>query len=555
MASNRRTFIQTMGLAGLGATATITTFSCSKTEKNVQEVDDGQQLFIGDNIALVNTEYGKVRGYISKGIFTFLGIPYGADTSGKNRFMPPEKPTPWNNTFAATWWGSSSPQIMEGRYSNSYSSFLDHWNYYDVSEDCLKLNIWTPSINDNKKRPVIVWLHGGGFFAGNSIEQDGYHGENLSRLGDVVFCSINHRLNTFGFSDFSGIGNEKYSFSGNVGMLDIIAALEWIKNNISNFGGDYGNVTIMGQSGGGGKVSTIMVMPKAKGLFHKAVSLSGPTLRIADKEMSQKLGAYVLKEAGLSNSQIGKLQELEWQEYLRIASKANQKILDEYKQKGYKDRVGWSPVVDGKIIPNHPFDPSAPEQMNDIPMIISTTFNENSPSKFDSALENISFEEVKEKIKSEYKDKADQIVNAFRKNFPGNTPIEIWSMITSNRKNAVALANVKSKQNAPVYLAWFGWQPPLFDNRLRAFHCLDICFWFYNTDRMLSHTGGGLRPRNLSLKMAQSLISFAYTGSPNNGGLPTWPRYSESKGETMVLDDKPTVEYDPDKEARNSIFQ
>ena len=469
--------------------------------------------------------------------------------------MPPEKPKPWNNIFAATWWGSGSPQMMEGRYSNSYSSFLDHWNYYDVSEDCLKLNLWTPSINDNKKRPVIVWLHGGGFFAGNSIEQDGYHGENLSKLGDVVFCSINHRLNAFGFSDFSGIGNEKYSLSGNAGMLDIIAALEWIKDNITNFGGDCENVTIMGQSGGGGKVSTLMVMPKAKGLFHKAVSLSGPTLRVGDKEMSQKLGSYVLKEAGLTNSQIGKLQELEWPAYLRIASKANQKILDEYKQKGYKDRVGWCPVVDGKIVPNHPFDPSAPEQVNDIPMIISTTFNENSPSKFDSALENISFEEVKEKIKSEYKDKADQIVNAFRKNFPKNTPIEIWSMIISNRKNAVALANAKSKQNAPVYLAWFGWQPPLFDNRLRAFHCLDICFWFYNTDRMLSHTGGGLRPRNLSQKMAQSLISFAYTGSPNKGDLPTWPRYSESNGETMVLKDNPTVEYDPDKEARNSILQ
>jgi len=202
-------------------------------------------LFVGDNIAVANTQYGKVRGYILRGVHTFLGIPYGADTSGENRFMPPQKPKSWTDIKPAVWWGNSAPQIMEKRYANEYASFVDHWNYDDVSEDCLKINVWTPAL-DNKKRPVIVWLHGGGFVNGNGIEQDGYHGENLSRLGDVVFCSLNHRLGALGFTNLAKAGGEKLAASGNVGMLDIVTAVEWVRDNIAAFGGDPGNVTIFG---------------------------------------------------------------------------------------------------------------------------------------------------------------------------------------------------------------------------------------------------------------------------------------------------------------------
>jgi para-nitrobenzyl esterase len=210
-------------------------------------------LLIGDNIAVTNTQYGKVRGYVLRGIHYFLGIPYGADTSGANRFMPPQKPAPWKDVYPAIWWGNTAPQNMDNRYANKYGSFRDHWNYDDVSEDCLRINVFTPAINDGQKRPVMFWIHGGGFTNGNGIEHDGYNGENFARLGNAVFCSINHRLGPLGFCDLSGLGGEKFAASGNVGMLDIVAALEWVRDNIANFGGDPGNVTIMGQSGGGAR--------------------------------------------------------------------------------------------------------------------------------------------------------------------------------------------------------------------------------------------------------------------------------------------------------------
>jgi len=214
------------GAAGvtIGATA-ISSVSCS-SKTPVKAEDDGQILFIGDNIALADTQFGKVKGYVLRGVNYFLGIPYGADTSGQNRFMPPRKPKPWTETFPAVWWGNSAPQIMEKRYANAYSSFVDHWNYDDVSEDCLRLNVFTPTLNDDKKRPVMVWLHGGGFVNGNGIEQDGYNGENFCRKGDAVFVSVNHRLGPLGFTNLAGIGGEKYSASGNVGMLDLVSALE-----------------------------------------------------------------------------------------------------------------------------------------------------------------------------------------------------------------------------------------------------------------------------------------------------------------------------------------
>ena len=229
MKSNRRNFIQSLGLGA--ASLSVGNGVSSSVVANA----DDQVLFVGDQIAVAQTEYGQVRGFILRGINQFLGIPYGADTSGKNRFMPPQKPVAWSEVKPCVWWGNTAPQIMEKRYANAYASFVDHWNYDDVSEDCLRLNVWTPAI-DSGKRPVIVWLHGGGFTNGNAIEQDGYHGENISRLGNVVFVSINHRLGPFGYSHLKAAGGHPHS--GNVGNLDMVAALEWVKNNIAHFGGD-----------------------------------------------------------------------------------------------------------------------------------------------------------------------------------------------------------------------------------------------------------------------------------------------------------------------------
>lgn len=550
MKSNRRNFIQKLGLSatGLGLGSTLTSEAKGFKPK---EKEDEQVLFVGDNIAVANTQYGKVRGYILRGIHTFLGIPYGADTSGENRFMPPQKPKPWTDIKPAVWWGNSAPQIMEKRYANEYASFVDHWNYDDVSEDCLRVNVWTPAL-DNKKRPVIVWLHGGGFVNGNGIEQDGYHGENISRLGDVVFCSLNHRLGALGFTNLAKAGGDKLAASGNVGMLDIVAALEWVRDNITNFGGDAGNVTIIGQSGGGAKVCTLTAMPSAKGLFHKAVALSGSSLNGLSKEYAEKLGEMVLKEAGLSTGEIGKLQQIPWREYIDIANRAAAKMPDEAKRMNLA-RGGFAPVADGRFLDEGTFYASNSHFSADVPMIICTTFNEQSPSRVDSSLENIALNDVKEKLKSRFGEKTGEIVDSYAKVFPDKKPVEIWSMVMSNRKGAIATADAKAKQKAPVYLAWFGFQPPLFDGRMRAFHCDDICFWFYNTDLMLTHTGGGARPRRLSEKMAKSFLNFVRTGNPNGGGLPNWAKYTSEKGETMILNDECVLKNDPDREARKAL--
>jgi len=444
---------------------------------------------------------------------------------------------------------------MEKRYSNAYSSFVDHWNYDDVSEDCLRINVFTPAINDGKKRPVMVWLHGGGFVNGNGVEQDGYNGENFSRFGDVVFCSMNHRLGALGFTNLASAGGEKFASSGNVGMLDLVAALEWVRDNIANFGGDPGNVTIMGQSGGGAKVTTLTAMPSAKGLFHKAVVLSGAGIKSGEKDFSEKLGHYILAEAGLKPGQTDKLQAIPWLDYINIANSAAAKLSKDFPPAAAGIRRGFNPVVDGIVIPQHPYFPEPTPEAAAVPMIICSTLNETSPSRTDSKLELITLDEVKERVKQRpgIGDKAGEVVDAYARVFPEKKPVEIWSMISSNRQSLIALADAKSKQSPPVFVAWFCWQPPLFDNRMRSFHCSDICFWFYNTDLMLTHTGGGSRPRKLSEKMASSLLQFMKTGDPNGSSLGSWPKYSTANGETMVLDDIAEAKNDPDREARKTI--
>ncbi len=564
--SNRRDFIKYLGAgsAGMSLAAPLAFSSCT----NKKSAEDGQVLFIGDDIAVAETTIGKVRGYILRGIYYFLGIPYGADTSGSNRFMPPQKPEPWSDVFPAIWWGNSAPQMTENMYTNKIMAFRDHWNYDDVSEDCLRINVFTPGYNDGKKRPVLVWMHGGGFTSGNSLEHDGYNGENLARSGDIVFCSVNHRLGPLGCSDFSAVGGEQFASSGNVGMLDLIASLEWVHDNIENFGGDPGNVTIIGQSGGTQKVSTTISMPASKGLVHKAVLLSTTTIKVGEQEPAQKLGAYIIKEADLKDSEIEKLQMMQWKDYYLLAQRSAAKLNEEARNSGIKGfRANFGPHIDGINILRHPYYPDASPDAAHIPMIICSALNECSPSLLDASVEDISFEGViKNLVKNEVllapggqaitgmpEEQAKRVVEAYRKAFPDKKPVEIWSMVTKHRQATNYIADARSSQGTAVFVAWFGWQPPLFNGRLRDFHCVDICYWFNNTDLMLSHTGGGAKPRELSQKMSGSLVQFMKNGDPNGGGLPKWPAYTAENGELMFLDDNCEVQLDPDREARKAL--
>lgn len=508
-------------------------------------------LEIGENIAVVQTLQGKIKGYISDEIYTFMGIPYGANTGGNNRFLPPKPRLPWTGILPTVFPGYSAPQNIYPRTPNSYSTFVDHWNYDEISEDCLYLNLWTPKL-DSAKRPVLVWLHGGGFRRGNGIEQDGYHGANFSKYGDVVFCSINHRLGPLGFSDLSDAGGPQFKDSGNVGMLDIIFALKWVQQNIEQFGGDPDNVTIMGQSGGGAKVCLIAAMPEAKGLFHKAVSLSGSTQDAIHQGYSKKLGQYVIKEAGLQPTEIQKLQNIPWQEYLDIAYKAEQRYADDSGAETRR-RGGFGPVADGHHIPDEIFYSSGKFDYPNIPMLFCTTAHEWGPARFHPELENVTFVTVEQKLEATFGDKTAKIINGYRKSFPDKRPIEIWSLIVSSREAVVEAAKAKTQQSSSVYMAWFTWESPLFDGRMRSFHCLDISFWFLNTERMRTHTGGGLRPQKLARKMADSLLNFMRKGTPNGGDLSEWKPFDSKFGYTMLFDDKSELQKDPDHDARQLL--
>ena len=538
----KKTFVNVLACASLA----VALGACSGARQNgagENATADEQQIFIGDDIAIAQTQYGKIQGYMSRDVYTFLGIPYGANTAGTNRFMPPQEPEAWDGVRPAVYYGNCAPQ-RDPNYSNSIGTFRDHWNYGNLSEDCLALNVWTKGIADGKKRPVLVWFHGGGYSAGNAIEQDGYHGENLARYGDVVFVSVNHRLNVFGFSDFSGV-DPKYEDSGNAGTLDMVAALKWVNKNIANFGGDPGNVTIMGQSGGGAKVCVLVSMPETKGLVHKGVALSGNSTNALPQDYSRELGRYIVKHSGKTVEQ---LQQMPWREYLELANAAATEF---NKTKGTTGimRGGFQPVADGKHIPKDGFyaDPNAPSA--DVPMIFCSTMAESSPALYDATLETLDHDALVSWVQDRYKDKdAEAIVDAYQTAFPEANSGDLLGMIASPRTAVINSATAKAGQKAPVYLAWFGYNPSTFNGRARAFHCIDICFWFRNTDRMVTHSGGGVRPRALSDKMSEALLAFMRTGNPNCQALPEWPVFDATQRTTMMLNDSCEVRNNPDGE-------
>ena len=501
-----------------------------------------QEVITGENIAVTNTESGKVRGYIHDGTFIYKGIPYAK----AERFMPPSKADSWEGVRSSTMYGPVAPLITPTTEVNDEPEFVfDHdWGY--PNEDCLRINIWTPSIDDGKKRAVLFWIHGGGFSAGSSQELPSTDGENLSKKADVVVVSINHRLNVLGFLDLSAYG-EKYKHSANNSIIDMVAALEWVKNNIEN-------LTIFGQSGGGAKVNTLMAMPQAKGLFHKAINQSG-SFRAAmlEKNETQAIAAEVLSNLGLNENQVDSLQKIPF-EILSAASTSALKTIEEKMKADGKPVMGfglnWGPSRDGEDLPYQLFSKEAFMLSKDIPLMLGTTKNEFAPfanMRFVKASE----QQIMEHIKEQYKDKADSYIQAVKKAYPNDSnPKDLLDVDTMFRPGAVVQANAKSKvQNgAPVYMYLFTWQSPVWDGKYKSLHCMELPFVFDNIERGKNMTGGGAAAHVLADKVSNAWINFAKNGDPNHSGLPTWPAYNSSNTATMHLDNTCEVKPQLDKE-------
>jgi para-nitrobenzyl esterase len=519
-------------------------------------------LMAKDDAPIVEVAAGRVVGYVHNGINTFKGIPYAESTEGANRFMPPVKRKPWSGIRSCRQYGPVAPQGARTGWGNDEEAFMFSWDDGIQGEDCLRINIWTPAVNDTGKRPVMVWLHGGGFAAGSGQELKSYDGENLARRGDVVVVSINHRLNVLGYLDLSAYG-DRYTSSPNVGMLDIVAALEWVRDNIAGFGGDAGCVTVFGQSGGGAKVSLLMGMPAAKGLFHRAIVESGSMLRAANQERSRKLADLVLSELGLSASPMQDIQALPYSSLLQ----AGAKVLREHNPlprsgipnfRRLAETLGFAPVVDGNIIPANPFDPNASALSAAVPMIIGSTLNE-----FVSAINHPEFESMTEdqlnaRVNGLYGDKTPQVIAAFRKRTPTASAFDLWSHISAGsvRQSAIAQATAKTfPGQAPAYLYWFTWQTPVLSGRPRAFHCAEIAFVFDNTDRCDAMTGGGADARALARIMSDAWIQFARTGNPNHSGMPHWESFTPAQSQTMIFDNRCVLVHNIDAAEQQSIAE
>jgi para-nitrobenzyl esterase len=517
----------------------------------IAQVDSSAPLVASRNVAVVRTEQGSVQGFIHHGIYTYRGIPYAQ----ASRFMPPEKPDRWEGIRTTLTYGFICPQ-RQGDQINDRAEFLLPHRFWPANENCQNLNVWTPGINDGKKHPVMVWFHGGGFAFGSSIALYAYDGENLSRKGDVVVVTVNHRLNTLGFLDLSAYGSQ-YKNSGNVGIMDLVAALQWIKVNIANFGGDPENVTIFGQSGGGGKVITLLATPAAKNLFQKAIVESGAArgmgMTLADPNVSRHVAEATLQNLHIEPSGLQRLKTIPYDQLNDAATRAMRSVAGDN-----SGGMGWSPVHDGDYIPTQPFDTRAPEQSKDIPLLIGSNLNEMSENRLSAELrdsEDWTLEQVKNYLHKKYPEKAEALIAAYQKAYPNLKPTEWFRLDNVFRPGTVVTANEKADQHgASVYNYLFAWRSPVLDGSSRAPHDAEIPFAFSNIALTEQMNGGGKEAYDLSDKISRAWINFARTGNPNHAGLPNWPAYTHEKGGTMIFDDKCEIWFDYDKELLTLLF-
>ena len=479
---------------------------------------------------VATTKNGKVRGATTDGINVFKGIRYGASTAGANRFRPPRPPEPWSDVRDALEYAPMSPQRVLTNLGPLFTSWRNETIY---GEDCLGLNIFTPALRDGGNRPVMVWFHGGGFssLSGSRDENDG---TRLSKKGNAVVVSLNHRLNAFGFLYLADLVPE-FKDSGNVGMLDLVAALQWIRDNIEEFGGDPGNVTIFGESGGGGKVSTMMAMPPAAGLFHRGISQSGSWARYGHLEartpdLATNQARTFLDAIDVAPSDAAKkLPEMPLDVLVAGLTKA-------------AIRPGWGPVADGKTLPSGPWWPNGPAVSAHVPLMLGTNETEMTmligsfdPSTFD--LDDAGLRKRLSALMSA--DDAEKVIISFKATRPNATPSQLYFDITtanSFRRGAWQQADAKAAQDgAPVYLYELDWHTPVDGGKWGSPHAMDIPLVFDNIAKSELMVGSGPDAQKVADQMSAAWLAFARTGNPNTGAIPNWPSYKPPERATMVF--------------------
>ena len=483
---------------------------------------------------VVNTISGKIRGTVENKVSAFRGIPYGAPTGGVRRFLPPAKPEAWTSVLDTVEWGPEAPQGPHTEIPEVAATIPKQ----GISEDCLHLNVWTNSLNG--RRPVMVWLHGGGFTSGSG-SYSMYDGGNMARKHEVVTVTLNHRLNSFGFLYLAEIGGEKYAHASNAGMMDIVAALEWVRDNIEKFGGDPKNVTIFGQSGGAGKVSTLLAMPSAKGLFHRAIIQSGANIRGVSRATATKSAQTLMAKLGAKTAD--DLQKIPMDDLVK-ATLGTQGL-------------NLAPVVDEHTLPGGPFDPTAPAISAEIPVLIGSTEYEVNffpNTRFDPIDDAGLHGAVKQNTRASDTD-VDKLIAIYKKGRPNVGNVELGQIIASDNFSArvTTEAELKSMQKAPVYVYYFTWKSPVRGGKLKAFHTLEIPFVLENVDNAKSMTGTGEDRYPLEDKMSSAWAAFARSGNPNHKGLPNWPAFKTDVRATMIFDNECKVVNNPHGEERVAL--
>jgi para-nitrobenzyl esterase len=480
----------------------------------------------------VDTASGTVRGMANTGIKIFRGIPYGADTGGTNRFMPPRRPAAWTGARNCIGYGPISPQTASG-FRSDYAQMIQwdkHIGTGGMSEDCLSLNVWTPGVNDNAKRAVLVSFHGGGWATG-SANGPMYDGGQLALLGDVVVVGVNHRLASFGYTHLAAVGApDEFKHGGVCGVMDMVASLEWVRDNIAAFGGDPSRVMIFGQSGGGSKTSALLGTPAATGLFHRAAVQSGSMLRLTSEADAEKSADALLKKLGLARNRVADIQRLPWEQLLQAQVEAG---------------GTFTPVMEGRYLPHHPFDPAAPSESRDVPVIISTTLEDaalrlTNWDLTDSGLATL--------LNERYTGKATEIMDLYRTASPGRTPYLIQAQVftdSQNRVRAITQAERKAAQGgAGAYMYIWEWSTPAFDGKLGAVHGHDVDASF-NLYRNGICGSGRTDGRLMCTRLASAWVAFAKTGNPDNEHIPHWPTYHATSRATMIFDTNTRVVNDP----------